>query len=254
MRVQKSQRPDFLTNSAETVSITLEEAGVVVVPSAGTYTLRDAAGTAVTGLDGVSATTLGGTSTMTYNIPDGTLTDVVLGNRYTSRFLLTIGGNDFPYEREAFLVRVPFTPPITDDDLIGRLSDLYGDDELPTDKPSWQPYIEEADRVIIARMLAEAIQPGEITSWYAFREVYMRYTLGGIAFDLRVGRSGSSMWKDLYDELYGPVEDPKSIEWAWANKGYRLDTDGDGTPDADGASEAKPGGYWNNSDGGGRGF
>ena len=252
--VVRKARPDFLVDAAQTVSIVLERAGVVLTPTVGTYTLLDATGTAVTGLSGVTATTLGGTTSATYNISASALDSVDPSDRYTSQWALTVDGAVNTYRREAFIVSVSFFPPITEDDLVARLSDLDGDYELPTNK-NWQDYIDEADLVIIARMLAEGIAPQELTSWYAFRETYCRYTEAGIAKDLRLTRSGSTRWAAFYDELMGPVEDPRSIEWAWAHKGYRLDRDGDGVPDATGADESRPGNYWNNaSEGGSRGF
>ena len=258
--VVRRPRPDFLGYVAQTVSITVERDGVVLTPTAGTYTLSNAAGASVTGLAAAAATTLGGSTSATFDIPAGTLVDGVgavldPSDLYTSSWSLTIDGAVKTYQREAFICLLTVQAPITDDDLIRRCSALKGDYELPDGVTSWQDYIDEAFDQMIARLLAESVHPNQITSWYAFREVCARMAEAAIARDLMVTRSGSTRWLELYTGLMATEEDPRSIEWAWAHKGYRLDRDGDGKPDSTGADESRPGNYWNNaSEGGSRGF
>lgn len=257
IRVQRRQ-PIFLQKGIDNlITIQFEDDGEietnpVAVPK---FTLYDSDGTSVkTGAMTLTAETL----TVTYTLAFEDIAD----EDYSSDYRITIDLYDhtnsdpeFTFDFEAIICRRAPRPPLTVQDLQNRISALYGDWELPEGKTTFEPYIDEAMNGLVARMFATGILVHQVTSWYGFREYLARKTEEGIAKDLMLTRSGSTKWLELWTALGGPADDPRSCEWAWAQLGYRIDRDQDGTPDTDAASESRPGDFYQTTnDDGWRGF
>lgn len=236
--------PDFLEKGiAQTVTITIEDGGQIKVPTVGTYTLLDSTGTAVSGLDGVSATSLAG-GLVTYDLGTGALSSEAFSDEYKSVWSLTIDGVVKPFDVEALIVRRKPRSPLSLTSLRKRMSELEGDYNLPDGKTSWQDYIDTAFDDTVARLMAAGVSVHEITSWYGTLAYVYRVTLMGVSMDLMSTRSGASKWLTLWEVMGGPVEDPRSAEFAWTTlTRFRMDRDQDGIPDVDGASEGKPGSF-----------
>lgn len=236
--------PDFLEKGiAQTVTITIEENGQIKVPSAGTYTLLDSTGAAVTGLDAVAVTSLTG-GVVTYDIVAGALSSESFSDEYKSVWSLTIDGVAKPFDTEALIVRRKPRSPLDVTGLRKRMSELDGDYNLPDGKTSWQDYIDTAFGDTVARLMAAGVSVHEITSWYGTVAYVYRMTLIGIAMDLMMTRSGATKWLTLWEVVGGPPDDPRSSEFAWNTlTRFRMDRDQDGIPDVDGASEGRPGSF-----------
>lgn len=239
--VVQNRQPDFLDKgAAQTVSILIQENGVEKTPSAGTYTLVDADGTAVTGLSAQAATTL--TPTVTFDIGAALLDSESFSSEYKSRWALTIDGVVRTYEIEALICNLVPYASFTRNDLERSLSELRGDYNIPDGKNP-QDWIDEAFDEMIAGGLARGVSMHQVTSWYAWRPLLKRMSMFNAAQDLMVTRSGASKWERLYTDLGDVAENPLSVMAAWGTLAYRMDRDEDGTPDTDGASEGKPGSF-----------
>lgn len=258
-RVNRQSGPYFIrfqtsVAQTQTLSITLEEGGVVLVPTVGTFSLYDSTGTVVAALDGEAATSLGGTTSATYALSSADLAGLTVGPGYFVQWALTIAGSVELYEAEAILARNLPLCPITDADLDARLSAIGDGYELPANK-AVQDYVDEAWRVVIARTLTQGVPIYLVTSMYSFREITARLAEYGFARDQMTTRSGATKWLQLYQDLGGLADNPLSVEYVWAQMGYRVDRDSNGVADTDGASETRPGVFYaGGPDSPGRGF
>lgn len=236
---QPAYHPKGLARTA-VIEVDLDGAPVSA-PSAATYTLRDAAGTAVTGLSAAVATpAVGGASIA---IGASVLDNESYSSDYTETWALTMGGVVYLFDRVAVICRVPPIAPLTVADLQRAHPDLVGDWLLPSGLTSWQPFIDEAFDELIARLLEHGTGPHLIASWSVVRRVLKRMALLEIATHLAMSRDGSTRWADLAAVLGASADEPRSVEAAWASLFVRLDRDENGAVDTDDDLQSRPGVY-----------
>lgn len=241
--VVRHRQPSWLQRGvARTLSIEIEEAGALIsAPSAATYTLRNAAGTAVTGLSAAAGTAAAGGAT--FALGATVLDNESYSSSYTETWALTIGGVARTFTRQAVICRVEPFAPLTAMDLQRAHPDLLGDWLLPSGVTSWQPFVDESWDELVARLLGHGLPVHQIVGWHTCRRLLKRMALLEIATHLAMARDGTSRWADLASVLGGPLTEPRSIEAAWAELVVRLDRDEDGAVDTSADSEIRPNVY-----------
>jgi hypothetical protein len=241
-----------LTGS-NTLTLTVESAGVIAVPVASSAIVVSAVNRAcsLTIYDSAAATAMAETTATVAT--DGTCTCTVsatlaASDQWSCRWKWGDSATTCILEdREVIVCRRAPRCPIGPSDLERRLSATRGDWELPAGK-TWSSYIDEAWDGTVARVIASGIGAHKIVSWYGLREYVLRSTEAGIARDLMTTRSGATKWAVLFDGLMAPADDPRSCEWAWSKSGFRTDRDQNGIPDAGSESESKPGSFQQSTD------
>jgi hypothetical protein len=272
VRVQRLS-PDYLVvGIPNTVSITFDDSDETMIsnitgdPVTGNwvaYSLYDDNGKVLTAVDQMSATWSASTRTASYTIPAADLVGVSYSSNYRGYWEIYAenpvpgppGVLQLAFDVDTLIVRARPYAPLTTADLQRRNSELIGDYALPSGRTSWHDYIDEAFAQLVSRLTATGVGVHEIASWHGFREYVARCAEYMIARDLMVTRSGATKWRELWEVLGGAADDPRSVEWAWAQLGYRIDRNQDGIPDTDAKAESKPGSYYQTtSDSGWRGF
>lgn len=265
IRVQRLS-PDYVVKGLpHTATLTIDDSDEAVIAGLGgvnliKYSLYDADGTVVTGVSALTATWDAESKTATRSVDASLLSAMSYSDDYHAVWAF-YGHNGvadaigIQIDVDTMIVRARPLAPITTADLQRRNSELIGDYALPSGRTSWHDYIDEAFAQLVSRLLATGVGVHEITSWHGFREYVARSAEYMIARDLMVTRSGATKWATLWEVLGGPADDPRSVEWAWSQLGYRIDRDQDGVPDTDANAESKPGSYYQTtSDSGWRGF
>lgn len=230
--VRARQRPDFLVRSASSwsLSITVEQDGAAVTPSAATLTLRTTNGTKV--IDAGAATP--GTTTTYAGTAD--LTSYAYASDWTAEWALTIGGVVYYFVGLVVLSRVGEpAAPITEDDLKRAHSDLTRSTMLPQGKASFQPYIDMAMDECIRRLMRSPMKPHMVVDWSAFAGWTHAYTMHVLCRDIAVVEAGDGKWTELRDyyerKADGDPENPDDMG-EWGKLAFRVDRDQDATIDS----------------------
>ena len=231
--------PQYLErNRAQTVKLKVYRDGALAAPSSGTYTLYDAAGTAIVDAAAVTVTA----DTAQYSIGAGTLpTTKAVGEGWYEEWALVMPDtNTHTFRRTAALVLRALYPVISDVDLERLYSDL--DDLRPSGMTSYQSYIDESWTQILGRLVAmgEGRFPYLILEPFSLRTYHLELCLSLIFRDF-----ASSMGDGKYLAL--AENHKRESAFAWQALTFRYDEDHDGQPDGTARKSAQSVIYLNRS-------
>jgi hypothetical protein len=219
--------PDVLERARlQVVKCPLYRNGVLVAPTASgsTYTLYDEDGTTVLATGAVTVTA----DVAQYSIAAASIPATLgFGEKYRAAWLLVLpDGTTRTFRREVSIALQAINPVITDADLLAEYPDLARD--LPSTASSWQGFIDEAWKRILARLRQKGAIPHLIVSDTELRDAHRELTLMLIAKWWRFKGTNAETWKEM-QEYHAAA-----YEAAWTSANVRLDTDQDGAADGDG--------------------
>lgn len=170
---------------ADTSAMLAASAGTVTVTVAG-VTLLDAA-----------AVTVGGAKTATRSL-DGALTAALSpSGDWLETWRLTIAGVASTFQRAGYLVRTPYRPAVTDDDLLMLHPDLADPRKgvLPTGA-TFAPYRQRASEHIQRRLISKGRRPWLIFDAWAHHDAEVALTLSYVFRD-----AAASVGDERYSQL-----------------------------------------------------
>jgi len=219
--------PDVLCRGRDNaVSMPLYRDGALVAPTQSGSTFSLYSPTSSTAIVDAAAVTVTG-SIATYTITAATLpSTLTLGEGWREVWSLVVGGVARSYERTAALARISLSPSVTDADLLA----LY---------PSWsrargaavasfQPWIDEAWKRLMQRLLREGHLSYLIRTPDALREAHLHLSIALVARGVKPSGgagSGESTW--LTDAVYHEGQ----YEASWSAANWQVDYDNDGKVD-----------------------
>lgn len=211
-------------NRDQVVSLSIHRDAALVAPASGTFTLFDAGGVAV--VDAVAVSVV--TDVAQYAIPAASIpSTLTVGDGWQEEWALTFAdGVTRTFRRSAALVLRALYPVVTDADLMACYSDL--DDLRPNDLTSYQPFIDEAWRRVIGRLVAKGRFPFLILEPWALREYTLETTLALIFADFGTSVGEGGRYVDLSEAH------KRTAASAWRNMNFEYDTNNDGRPGARG--------------------
>lgn len=174
--------------------------GALVAPSAGTVSVFDASGTARVDAAAVTVTD----SQATYTVLSAVTSSLALESGWRVEWSLSMPDTFVHVVRaDAALARCRLHPVITDADLLARHSDLTA--LRPSSMASYQGYVDEAWREIVARLEAAGRRPYLVLSPEALRPVHLNGTLAIIFRDFGGTGAEDNKWSRLaehYETAY----------------------------------------------------
>jgi hypothetical protein len=203
--------------------------GTSTAATACTYSLFDEDGSAV--IDAEAATITGGIAS--YSLLSTKLDGRSYSAGYWEEWTATIGGAEYIFEREFYLVRRVPKPTIRDADLVAVHEDILA--ELPPGLESWAGKRSEAWAQLMAHLIGRGHNPARIRNLVALRPVHIQWTLALVAEDLDTRTSGPGKWTKRAQAARAAVAAHLD------SLGLEMDTDDDGTIDE--VDAAEPGVY-----------
>jgi|TARA_R110002110_G_scaffold16328_2_gene71039 hypothetical protein len=213
--------PSYLERArAQLVQLAVYRDGALVAPVSGTYTLTDAAGSAVVSAAAVSVVA----DVAQYNVLAASLpASLSVGEGWSEDWALTFSdGVVRTFRRSASLVLRSLFPVITDLDLLACYSDL--DDLRPSDLTSYQQFIDESWRRVVGRLVSRGRFPYLVLDPWSLREIHLETCLALIFADF-----GSSVGEGRYIELSEAHKRTAASAWRNLTVSYDEDQDGQGS-------------------------
>ena len=217
----RHQSADWIQRAtAQTIQAPVYHNGELVAPTSGAVSVIDPNGTAHVDAQAVTVTD----DIATYRILAATVPATLdLSARWIIRWVLIIGGTTYTFHRDAALVRSRVYPVITDLDLERRHTELR--EWKPRDRSSFQPQIDEAWDMIMARLMEDGKYPYLILSPHSLRTVHTYGTNEILFTDMASALNNNGKYAAMA-AMYG-----KKYEAAWDRLVFNYDTDQDGRID-----------------------
>lgn len=215
--------PEYLERGrTQSVELPIYRDGVLAAPTAGTFSLFDAADAVV--VDALAITITADIATFSVTAAE-VPADQQPGERWRILWQLTLAdGLIRSIGRDATVVRRTIFPTITLADLVRHHSDLAtllaGSNDINA-----QGYIDESWRIIINRLEAQNVRANLILSPWSLREVHIWLALELFSLDAHTSMLGDSKYLELA-ELYRD-----RYERAWSSLNFSYDSDNDGAID-----------------------
>ena len=186
-------------DKAQSTELKIYRAGVQIVPTAGTYTLKKPTGPAI--VENASLT-IAVSGTVSYLHSTSELSSTLqLGEGYVQEFTLTIDGDVYLFRRMASLVLRRLYPVIQDGDLTATYSDL--DSLRPSNLTSYQLYIDDAWYQILRRIKNQGMgYEYLVMSPESFFDAHRHLTLYLIFRDFHSSLSAEGRYLELSQEHY----------------------------------------------------
>lgn len=218
--------PSVLEREREqVVTLPVYRDGAIVAPTASgsSYKLYSPSGLLVhTG----TLTVAGSIATVT--IPASALPSTLdLSDGYREEWVLVLpDGTTRPKTRAAAVARRQLNPVIADADLVAEYPDILRD--LPAGETTFQGFVDEAWKRILARMRGVGTLPQLVYTDYELRDAHRELVLFLIAKWWEFKGTSVESWRTMREYHW------TAYEAAWTRAKVAVDVDGDGTPDGDG--------------------
>ncbi len=140
------------------------------------------------------------TPTATYALAAATTSALPLSSAWLERWVVTIGGVSYTFQRAGYLVRTKYTPTITDEDLLDRHGDLL----QVTTETTLEKWREAAREKIERDLLKGGKRPWLIFDAWALTDAHLALALSMFYRD-HASSIGGGRYKDLaaeYAETY----------------------------------------------------
>lgn len=199
--------------------------GVVVAPSAASFTLYNPAGTAVVSAAAGSIVS----SVAQYALTSATVSSYSYGDGWAVEWTLAMPDSvAHTFRTDAALVRRSLYPVVSDVELFARVPGLSPSAAAPlTRATTYQDRIDEAWRMLTRRLLIEGHLPWLTTDAHAFREAHLCLSLSLVFRDLATRTEQADGLFASEAQRYA-----EAYEAAYRTTRIRVDRDEDGAPDS----------------------